>query len=289
MKDNPASRLTLAARVYAARARLSPAELRTANYMVANPQEVLFETAETIGIGSKSSDATVVRTVQSLGYKGLQELKRELAHELSLRTDPAERLQERLHRTRDHSSGFMKAVFEEAATRLHQIQETLDPYAFQAAVDLLFEAGSIYTWGLGSVSHEAQYAALRLRRLGLRAFLLNATGFNLGDELLLQRQGDVVLVYARGRRTNDIDAIIDNAKAIGANVILVTASLAEELQSHVSVVLETKDTHSGLTREAFGASIVTDAIMLAIAERAEAGAVQASRKLSGLRDKLLGK
>lgn len=288
MTENPASKLTLAARVYAARAKLSPAELRTANYMIANPQEVLFETAETIGAGSKSSDATVVRTVQSLGYKGLQELKRELAHELSLRTDPADRLQERLHRTREHSAGFMNAVFEEAATRLRQIQETLDPHAFQAAVDLLLQAGSIYTWGLGSVSHEAQYAALRLRRLGLRAFLINSTGFNLGDDLLLQRMGDVIVVYARGRRTKDIDAIIDNARSVGGHVLLITASLAEELADRVDVVLEMRDTHSGLTREAFGASMITDAIMLSIAEGSEASAVQTSRKLSLLRNKLLG-
>ncbi len=257
--------------------------------MVENPHEVLFDTAEQIGAGSKTSDATVVRTVQSLGYKGLQELKRELAHELSLRVDPAERLQDRLQRTRENADGFLRIVFQDAAERLAQIQDSLDISAVTSAIDLLLRANTIYTWGLGSLSSEAQYAALRLKRLGRRAFLIPATGFNLGDDLLLQQNGDTVLVYARGRRTSDVDAIISNAREVGASVILVTASLANELRDAVDVLLETTDTHSGQTRESFGASVVTDALMLGVAERSEESAIQASRRLSSLRDKLLNR
>lgn len=287
MTDTSASKLSLSARLHAAITRLSPAELRTAKYMVSNPHEVLFETAEVIGVSSKSSDATVVRTVKSLGYKGLQELKRELAHELSLREDPADRLQQRVQRIREHRNTFMDTVFQDAANRLSQIQETIDPYSFQSAVDVILGSGTIFTWGLGSASYEAQYAALRLRRLGLRAFSIEATGFNLSDELLLQREGDAVLVYARGRRTSDVDVVVDSSRSVGARIILITASLAGELSSRVDVVLETNDTHSGLTREAFGASVFTDILMLGVAEKSEITAVQASRKLSSLRGKLI--
>jgi DNA-binding MurR/RpiR family transcriptional regulator len=278
--------LTFKIRFRAARGTLSRAELRAATFMVEHPHDVLFETAGTLGRASRTSDATVVRSVQALGYEGLSELKRELGRELVLTVAPAERLHERLKRSRETPGGFMNALFDDAVRRLKQTQEGLSPESFDRAVQTIVAGETIFTWGLGSSSQEAQYAALRLRRLGYRAITLTSTGFHLSDEMLLPRKDDVLILYVRGRRTVDLDVLIANARAVGAKVVLVTAYLAAELAAMVHVALETKDSRVGLARETLASSFVTDALMLAIAEIRETQAIQTSQKLSDLRSKL---
>src|SRR5262249_26478400 len=71
---------------------LSPAERRAATFFAAHREEVAFLSAAEIAGKLETSDATVVRTAQSLGYTGLPELKRELVAALRVRATPASRL-----------------------------------------------------------------------------------------------------------------------------------------------------------------------------------------------------
>jgi len=82
----------LADRVAARLAELSPTERRVASFLAEHPEEVAFISAAEIAAQVGTSDATVVRTVQSLGYAGLPELKRELVNALKTRATPALRL-----------------------------------------------------------------------------------------------------------------------------------------------------------------------------------------------------
>jgi DNA-binding MurR/RpiR family transcriptional regulator len=284
--ENPI--LSFAARVSAARQSLSRAELHAAVYMKDHPQDVLFESVSTLGKLSKTSDATVVRAIQSLGYRGFADLKRELGRELVATVAPSDRLQERLERSRVHQQSTIATVVEEAIARLEQTRDAVSPEAFQSALEILSTAHTVFTWGLGASSHEAQYAALRLRRLGQRSVALSATGFHLGDELLLLREGDALLLYVRGRRLVDVTTIVEAARAVGAKVVLVSGFLASEYQDSVNAVLETQDSRPGVTREALAASVVTDALMLALADANEDQAVKTSQRLSDYRGKLIG-
>src|SRR4051794_8975083 len=66
-------------RLAARRDALSPTEQRVADFFAQHREEAAFLSATEIAQRLGTSDATVVRTAQSLGYSGLQELKREFA------------------------------------------------------------------------------------------------------------------------------------------------------------------------------------------------------------------
>src|SRR3979411_1059425 len=82
----------LAERVAARLTDLSPTERRVASFLVEHAEEAAFVSAAEMAGQLGTSDATVVRTVQSLGYAGLPELKRELVNALKSRATPALRL-----------------------------------------------------------------------------------------------------------------------------------------------------------------------------------------------------
>src|SRR5438045_2733575 len=126
-----ATEAPLVERVAARLADLSPAERRVASFLAEHPEEAAFISAADVAAQLGTSDATVVRTVQSLGYSGLPELKRELVNALKSRATPALRL------GRSLQQGGARAVLRTArlgAARAEAVAVTLS--ASRGAADM---------------------------------------------------------------------------------------------------------------------------------------------------------
>src|ERR1700742_4931658 len=72
--------------------RMSAAEQRVARFFQQNRAEALMDSAATVAEKTATSDATVVRTTKSLGFSGLEELRRLIAAELGGGLSQADRL-----------------------------------------------------------------------------------------------------------------------------------------------------------------------------------------------------
>ncbi|MFD2031456.1 hypothetical protein ACFSKM_16300 [Ancylobacter dichloromethanicus] len=66
---------------------MSPAEQRVARVLLDAREEVLVASAASLAAKAETSDATVVRTVKSLGFEGMDELRRLLAAEPETKPD----------------------------------------------------------------------------------------------------------------------------------------------------------------------------------------------------------
>jgi DNA-binding GntR family transcriptional regulator len=73
---------SLVQRLAESAARAGSAERRILDYVAGNPADVLFASASEIGASADTSDASVIRTVQKLGYRGLKEFKEDLRRSL---------------------------------------------------------------------------------------------------------------------------------------------------------------------------------------------------------------
>lgn len=62
--------------------QLGPTELRVAQFLRDNREEVLVSSASALASRTGTSDATVIRAVKALGYEGMAELRKGLASEL---------------------------------------------------------------------------------------------------------------------------------------------------------------------------------------------------------------
>jgi len=69
-------------RLAAAATRLPPAELRVARFLRDHREEALISSAVALAARLGTSDATVIRAVQGLGYGGMGDLRKRLADEL---------------------------------------------------------------------------------------------------------------------------------------------------------------------------------------------------------------
>lgn len=268
---------------------LSPAERAVCQYLIsAAPDQILFASAQELGAATGTSNATVVRTMQRLGFGGLPGLKRALAAEFSSTVAPDVRLQQRISHVGHDLSDIWSRVFDEARERIDHCRRLWDAEMFQRAVEILAAAASVFVYGTGASEPTARHLALKLGRRGHRARAVSATGFSLADDLLSLGHGEAVVIFQPGRRLHEITVVVDRAQAVGARVVLVSDELGGAFADRVDAVLPAPHTPTGITAEPLTGLVVADALLLALDSLDETRSVEHSHQLTALREQLLG-
>ncbi|RSN02834.1 transcriptional regulator [Streptomyces sp. WAC 01325] len=267
---------------------LSASERTVAQYLASAPAEqMMFASAQELGAASGTSNATVVRALQRLGYAGLPALKRELAADFTSALAPEVRLQQRIAHVGQDLEGIWNDVFDETQERIEQCRRLTGTDALKSAVEALAEAREVFCYGVAACELAARHFALALGRIGRRARFVGETGFALADPLLALGQGDAVVVFQPGRQLAELHVVVERARAVGARVVFVTDELGEVFEDRVDAVLTAPHTPTGNTNEALTGLILADALVLALTTLDETRAVEHSHQLTALREQLL--
>ena len=269
-------------------ADLSPTEQRVARFFGEHREEVGFVSAIEIAQQLGTSDATVVRTAQRLGYAGLPELKRELLEALRSRATPALRLGRRLEQLADEPSTILDDVLSWHVDLIEASRRTLRPAAFARAIEIIRQADRTLTFGIGPSASLADYMTLKLERFGRQAAAITATGMSLADALLTMHRGDALVLMAYGRVNREVDVTLERATAVGVPVILLTDTLTLELDGRFEVALEAPRGRSGDLGSVISTMIVLEALLLGLAKRDRALSLAALESLNDLRAQIVG-
>ncbi len=264
---------------------LSPVARRVARFIAENRALALACSAAELAERTGTSDASVVRAVQALGFSGLPELRRALA--ASLGAGPAAALRETLAETGAEAGRAIAHVIDtqrEALEALAEAQERI-----REAVGMLRPAARILVFGLGPSAALARYVALLLTRAGRRAGALDGSGLALADQMLDLAPGDALLVLAYGREYPEVVALFAEARLRALPIVLVTDSLPERLARQAAVVIPAR---RGRARRValHGATLVAlEALVLGLAAAEGGRAVAALERLNDLRAAILGR
>lgn len=251
-----------------------------------SPERLLYLSAQDLGVESKTSNATVIRTLQLLGYAGLAELKDMVAAPFT-QAHREERLRNRMEMTGGDPKHVWDRVIREAIERIEFLDEHLAMDSYKEAVRLMLEAREITTYGFGANYVAAEHLTLKLRRLGRRSRCIQTAGFRLADDLLAIERGDVVIVIAPGRLIIDAQTVIDRARAVGAGIILLSEQLvAEKLADDVTVAIHVPNTVTGITAEVLTTIVVTDALAQAVAAADTEQTLESAHTLETIRQQL---
>jgi DNA-binding MurR/RpiR family transcriptional regulator len=250
------------------------------------PEQLLYKSAVDLGAETRTSNATVVRALQSLGYAGLADLKTAVARPFTDQTAPEIRARQRVEATGGDLPNIWDMVTTEWIDRIKMMRDAAKPAAYQQAIELLLGAREVVPFGFGSSFVVAEHLTLKLRRLGRRARTIRSSGFGLPDDLLGLERGDVVVVFAPGRLLIDIHVLLDRVRTVGASSVLVTAELVDQLESSVNVVLIAPHSPTGLTGDAATAMVLADALIQGVAASDAASTVESSHTLNTLRQQM---
>lgn len=276
---------TLDERIAAAR-ELSPAEQKVAAFFTQHREEVVFLSAVEIAQRLDTSDATVIRAAQSLGYSGLPDLKTELRDALRTRATPTLRLGRSLEDLGDDPAGVLEHVLGTEAELLRDARETLRARDFARALDLLSKAQRVVIQALGPNVPLAEYFAARLRRMRRAAVTVGARGQGLADALLDMRKGDVVVVLAYDRANPESEITLEHAHEMGLPSILVTDTLGLALAGQFTVALSARRAGGGMFHLSAITVVVLDALLFGLAGRDRAAALDAAEELQEIRARI---
>ena len=201
--------------------QLGAAGVRVAKFIDENRQVVLASTAAALGARIGTSDATVLRTVQTLGFASLAALKRAILNSATAST-PADDMRRTLVDLEKASGEALDGVLQAHAEGLAVLQTGKCRAQIAAGVGVLHGADRIAVFGIGPSAALASYASILLARSGRRSRTISATGSMLADQLLDLRAGDALLILAYGRLYREVKAVFAEAKALRLPTVLVT-------------------------------------------------------------------
>jgi DNA-binding MurR/RpiR family transcriptional regulator len=194
---------------------------RVAQFIDENRQIVLASSAAALGARIGTSDATVLRTVQALGFASLADLKSAILKSGAIST-PADDMRRTLVDLEKATGHALDGILQAHAEGLDVLRSAVCRAQMAAAVRALDGAERIAVFGIGPSAALATYVSTLLARNGRRSRAIGATGSMLADQLLDLAKGDVLLILAYGRVYREVKAVFAEAKALGLPTVLVT-------------------------------------------------------------------
>jgi len=258
--SNPAL-VEFGARVEAAWDQLSPAERAAAVFLrTSDVGALLHSSAAALGTRAGTSSATIVRTIQAVGYDGLSDLKSRVATAYARDVAPEVRYAHQLEAVKGDAPSVRDAVVREATEVLESIAAQTEFEDVAAAAALLDHAETIHCYGAGLSMVAAEIMVKRLGRLGLRARRIIDEGFEMPDALLQLRAGDAVVLFVPARFTPGVEIAVQHAKARGAAVLLLTAASSEDIPFDADLTINAPLPTGSLISESLASIVIVDAL-----------------------------
>src|SRR6201991_3225428 len=195
---------------------------RVAKFIDENRQTVLASSAAALGSYVGTSDATVVRTIQALGFTGLGDLKRAILKSTDTVSTPADHMRRTLADLEKTTGQAFDGVLQAHTDGLAVLNSERCRAQIAAAVGLLDAADRIAVFGIGPSAALASYVSISLARCGRSSRTISATGSMLADQLLDLRRGDGLLILAYGRLYKEVRTVFAEARELGLATVLVT-------------------------------------------------------------------
>jgi DNA-binding MurR/RpiR family transcriptional regulator len=260
-------------RLQGAYSGLRAAEQRVADFILAHPDELIYLTVTELAERTRTSESTVVRLCQKIGYKGYQEFKIVLARDL---VEPATAIYAAIEPSDDLATVKNK-VFQANAQALRDTLEVLDDDDLQSAVDTIAAARRLEIYGVGGSSPLALDAYHKFVKLGVPAVALS-DGDLMAMSSSLLAEGDVALGISHTGASRDVTDALNRAKSHGARTICITHRTSSPITKVSDVVLVTAAQQTAFSSDASSSRIaqlaVIDTLYVGVAHKNHARSLE---------------
>jgi DNA-binding MurR/RpiR family transcriptional regulator len=254
-------------RLQGAYSGLRAAEQRVADFILRHPDELIYLTVTELAERTNTSESTVVRLCQKIGYKGYQEFKIVLARDL---VEPTTEIYAAIEPGDDLATVKTK-VFQANAQALRDTIEVLDDEMLGRAVDALATAGRVDIYGVGGSGPLALDAFHKFLKLGVRAVALS-DGDLMAMSSSLLGSGDVALGISHTGASRDVTDALNRAKANGATTICITHRSSSPITKVSDIHLVTAAKQTAFRSDASSSRIaqltIIDTLYVGIAHKA---------------------
>ena len=242
---------------------LTDAEKRVARFIVNNREDVIYLTVSELAVQSGSSEATIVRFCKSMGYRGFQDFKINVAKNT---TDSQTGSNEAVKQD-DSASTIKRKIFNSRIQALSETQSVLSDKEFERAANALANANRIEMFGVGASAYVAMDMKHKFLKYGIKCGVeLDADTQAMSASLL--GKGDVAIGITYSGRSSLTIRSLRLAKERGATTITLTGHARSPALKVSDIVLFTTAKETLYNSDAFASRVaeitVLDALLTAI-------------------------
>ena len=246
-------------RLRAASASLPPKSRRVAEYVSAQPHDVVHMSVTQLAEATGVSEGSVVALCKQMGARGFQQLKIVLAQEL---VNAVQFIHEDLERS-DETDVIVQKIFASNVQALKDTLGALDVAQMGRAVQAILAARRVELYGIGSAAPVVEDAYYRLLRIGVDARVVIDS--HVQAISAAQAGPDVVtLTVSHSGSTHETLAATRLAKESGATTIAITGYGRSPIIKFSDIVLTTMARETRFRTEAMTSRIAQLAIVDAL-------------------------
>lgn len=203
----------------------SPTLQKLGDFILTDPQKVLYLTITELARETDTSEASVTRLCRHLGCKGYTEFKMALALDVQ-HNQPAAIA----------SGDSIDMLVEETVQALRDTGKFINREVLQLAVEALHQANTIQIYGVAASAITGEYLHYRLLRLGKSAQLFGDMHRAAMNASTL-KEDDLVIAISASGSTKDVMHVVKVAKKQNARVLMLSNTLRSPMGSLADMLL----------------------------------------------------
>lgn len=239
-------------------------EKKVAEYIVNNPNGIVYSTISQVAEKIDVADATIFRFCKKIDLKGFQDLKITLATEFTNKSNSY--ANEQIGENDDEQS-IIKKVFNANITALNDTLLSIDPNIIEKAANAILEADQIVFYGNGGSGAVAMDAHQKFLRTGLKVSVYTDNHLQLMSVAQLTEK-DLIIVFSHSGSNLNMMNILDVAKENGTKSIGITSFSKSPIGEKVDISINAISQETGYQFEAFASRIahltIIDSIYISV-------------------------
>ncbi|EYB69222.1 RpiR family transcriptional regulator [Deinococcus phoenicis] len=249
----PARPPSALARLHAEQAQLPPTLGRIATYVLAHPEEVMYQTITELAGAAGVVESAVTRLCRRLGFSGFHAFKIALSGDVS---------QTQRHQTQGgpEATDPLSVAARQAVQAIEGTRQTVDPAALERVARAIAGAVRVDVVGQSNSGLSAQFLANKLARVGVPAVAYTDPHLAAVAASTQSAQG-VVVGLTRSGSTIDTVQTLRLAATRGAFTVAVTHRVSSPITRHAREVLSTSSPEAPLAGGAIS-SLVSQVLLI---------------------------
>lgn len=216
--------------------QFTKAEKKVADYILANPRQVLFMSISDLAEACDVGDTSVFRFCKTMNVKGYQEFKMMLS--LSMRSNDSSLsvTEDKTITLEDDIAELAKKVLSENISAIQETYSLIDSKQMTEAMNALTDAKRIVFFGVGTSMLTAMKAMNKFLRIEPKV----ACNMDAHMQLIMAStltSNDVALIFSYSGSTKDTVEIAKYAKKAGAKTIVITRFTKSQLTQYADILL----------------------------------------------------
>ena len=201
--------------------KMSKSHKTIARFIKEDYDQAVFMTAAKIGEKLSISESTVVRFASGLGYDGYPEFQKKLAEWVKNKLNVVQKVSSKYGKS--SQSELLRSVLTSDMEKISDTLHTMDPVAFEAAINVILQAKTIYIVGIRSCEPLADFLSFYLNMIRGNVVLLRTTSVSeMFEQMIRIDEKDAVIGISFPRYSMRTLKAMEFATDRNAKVISIT-------------------------------------------------------------------